>query len=356
MYYLFHGIKIIFSFLQERMGDFHMLGEGSFAVVLGPIPSNSTLRLLGIKVNAKPPYIIKVYKKPFRGISQKIVEKQSLYSRLEKQSRNNSVLFPLATIIIPGMDIVQIFPIMNKYLQKDENYQIEIERYGLNMEKIILHQNKPVFNMRGFLKIWRCIPDILEDCYHILFDNNLILTDIKSENMVLSPNKTLRLIDVDINPNITTTSSRIITPSIMDLPPQYFSNDWWGPSYQIAKKNMIQVHRSDYESVYKHSKKVVKTMFDFIHKKKDPYHFANHQKLTPQENKFQRIFFVAYPLFVMILTMIISHCVDIRTEEEEARVKRIVVFCLEFLQKRGHFSSRINYKTFQHFLWKIKSL
>lgn len=338
------------------MGDFHMLGEGSFAVVLGPIPSNSTLHLLGIKVDARPPYIIKIYKKPFRDISQQIVEKQDLYSRLAKQSRNGSVLFPLATIVIQGMDIVQIFPIMKKYLQKDENYQVEIERYGgANMERIIFDQDKPVFNMRGFLKIWRCIPDILEDCYHILFDNNLIITDIKIENMVLSPNKTLRLIDTDINPNITA-SSRIITPGIMDLPPQYFSDDWWGPSYQIAKKKMIQVHRSDYEDIYKHAKQVVKTMFDFIHRKKDPYYFASHQKLDPQENKFQRIFFVAYPLFVMIITMIMFHCVDIRTEEEEIRIKRIIVFCLEFLQKRGHFSSRINYKTFQHFLWRMKLL
>jgi hypothetical protein len=220
------------------------------------------------------------------------------------------------------------------------------------MEKIVYAKRKPNMDVEGFLKLWRCIPDILEDSCHILFDNNLIMTDIKVANMVLSSDKKLRLIDVDINPN--TNTSRVITPNIYTLPPQYFSDNWWGNRQN--KNYLMDVHRSHYDNLQSHATRLVLYVLHFIHRNQDPYTLARDEKLTPQENMFQRFFFVAYPLLVMVLTMVLTNCVDIRTKEEHDRVKRVLSFCLRFLQKRGHFSSQINYRTIQRLLWKMRSL
>lgn len=333
-----------------------ILGEGSFAEVVGPIYSNSTMRALGAGSLKNPPYIVKIYKSSFDETSyEKVLDKQGFYNHLDKKCRHKSIIFPLATLVLRGKDIQNVFPFIRK--KPDNYYQIEIEKYGgMSMEKIVHYNNKKIFSVHGFLKIWRCIPDILEDCFHVMFDNNLIMTDIKIENMVISPDKTLRLIDVDININ-NTAIPKIITPYIRNLPPQYFSNDWWSPSFQKAKKNMIQVYKSGYQDIHNNNEnKLINSILDFIHNYKDPYLFIRSDKLTKKEKQFQRLFFVAYPLFTMILLMIVYQCVDIRTVKEKTRIKSIVSFCLDFLKKRGHFSNSFSYNTFQHFLWKMKSL
>lgn len=337
------------------MGDTRILGEGSYAVVVGPIQP-STLRKLGIGFLTRPPYIIKIYKRPFEDASyQEVMDKQRFYTHLEKQSRHKSVLFPLATFILHGQDIRDVFPFLRPYLDRDRYYQVEVETYGgISLERVVFHKKKPIFSVRGFMRIWRCVPDILEDCYHILFDNNMIMTDIKMENMVLSPDKKLRLIDVDVNPN--TATSRTITPYIRQMPPQYFSDEWWAPSFEKTKKRLMQAHKTDYQDIHKRENKMIVSILDFIHNYKDPYLLVSHQRLTKQENKSQRLFFVAYPLFLMILFMIVFQCVYIRSEPEKKRVRGIVYFCLDYLRKRGHFSSQMTFKDFQQFIWKMKSL
>jgi serine/threonine protein kinase len=332
-----------------------ILGEGTFAIVVGPYSLSFVVKTEFFQDFPKEPerYIIKIHKHEVKYPSQ-LFQKQQLYTQLEKQSQHHLILFPIATSIIKGKDIMRHFPFMEKTLDPSKFYQLELERYGgMSFEKVMFHKHNPVLTVSKFLKIWRCIPDILEDSFTILFHHHLIMTDIKIENIVLSSHYQLRLIDVDLNPNKRT--SRIITPYITELPPQYFSQEWWHPHYTQVKNTLLQKYTKHYHE-YKKEKKIISKILEFIHQYQDPSVLIKTQKLTQQENKFQRLFFVMYPLFMMVLGLFVYHCVKIQTVEEKEHVKKIVSFCLNMLQKRGHFSSTFSYKTFQDFLWKMKTL
>lgn len=340
--------------------DDYILGEGSFAIVVGPFELSNVIET-GlfekniIQYNNKLFYIIKIHKKEVKNY-QKIINDQKLYTKLEKQSLHHSILLPLATTITKGYDIIKNFPFMEKILNKNGNYQLELETYGgISFEKIIYNKHNPLFNVSNFLKIWKCIPNILEDSFTILFNNHLIMTDIKIENMVLSPQYKLYLIDVDINPNKKTVS-RVITPYITELPPQYFNKEWWHSSDKETKDRLLQKYMKHYKQ-YKKEKKIISTILDFIHNYKEPTVLITQQQVLPKdEEKFQRLFFVIYPLFIMVLSLFIYKCVKVNTVEEKKHVTNIISFCLDILQKRGHFSSTFSYKTFQEFIWKMRTI
>jgi serine/threonine protein kinase len=244
---------------------------------------------------------------------------------------------------------------MKQHLDRRYFYQLELEEYGgHNIESIIYRKKQPTFSVGQFLKIWRCVPDILEDSYHILFDNHLIMTDIKIDNMVLSPDYVLRLIDVDVNPNKKTL--RINTPYIVNLPPQYFSREWWHPSDQQKRKTLLQIYKQNEDKYLRGEKPMILSIVKFIHNYKDPYSFIQQQPLSFQDTQVQRLFFVMYPLLMAILKMIVYQCVRPQTPTERTQIKKIVAFCLDILRKRGHFSDQFNYRSFQHFLWDMKTL
>lgn len=334
-----------------------ILGEGTFAIVVGPYPLSFILKT-GIfkqttfqKTNKL--YIIKLYKREASDY-QKIIKKQELYTKLEKQSQHHNIIFPIATSIIKGKDILTEFPFMEKNLQLNKFYQVELERYGgISLEKIFYYKHNPVLNVSNFLKIWKCIPNILEDSFTILFHNHLVMTDIKIENIVLSREYELSLIDVDINPNKKT--SRVITPTIIELPPQYFSEEWWPSQYTDTKNKLLQKYTTHYHK-FKKEKKIIAKILDFIHNYKDPSSLIKNQTLTQDENKFQRLFLVIYPLFMMIVGLFVYQCVDIKTVKEKEHMKKIISFCLDILQKRGHFSTTFSYKAFQDFVFQMKTL
>lgn len=330
-----------------------ILGQGNFAIVVGPFMRDSIIKLnLFVEPKTNGLFIIKIYKNHPTETYHKLIDKQNLYTKLTKQSRHNSVLFPLATSFVWGKDIIHIFPYMRQHIDKKYFYQLELEEYGgLSLDNFIYSKGQPVFTNKQFLKIWRCVPDILEDAYYILFDNHLIMTDIKTENMVLSSNYTLRLIDVDINPN--TRTLRINTPYIMNLPVQYFNRRWWHPYDQDKRKHLWDLYKHNYKKHLKDEKEIIRSILKFIHSYKDPYTLI--QKQGGDDNKFQRLFFVMHPLFMMILVLIANKCVGYN-KEEKPRVKKIVAFCLDILRKRGRFNNKFNHHAFQHFIWKLKSL
>lgn len=320
------------------MGHVSIVGEGSFAIVIGPFRSASN----------KNYYVLKVYKKPLKPKQDltPVHNKQLLYNRLHKQSRHHSILFPLSTVVVKGKDLLSYLPVDPAKL-----YLVEKQEYGgISMEKFF---NNPSFSftMKEFLQIWKSIPPLLEDCYHVLFDNNLLITDVKMENMVLSDTHQLKLIDVDITPN-QVNIARIITPYIRELPPQFFSHEWWGASFHDSRKYMLRLYKDNYHKEKKNMMKIL----EFIHSRKDPSSFIQPGKLMPQDNRFQRFFFVLYPIFIMMVLLIVDHKVQVHTDHDKFMLKKIMSFCLEILQKRGHFSKKLNYSSFQHFLWKIKTL
>lgn len=341
------------------MDDFYILGEGNFAVVMGPFEykdiNASHLFDKQLKQTTTKSFIIKVYKKRPIDTYQELVKKQKLYTKLTKGSKHKSILFPVATSFVWGKDIIKVFPYMKQHLDKRYFYQLELEEYGgLDVKTFLYSKNKPTFSVEQFLKIWRCVPDILEDSYHILFDNHLIMTDIKTDNMVLSPDYVLRLIDVDINPNKKTL--RINTPYIENLPPQYFSREWWHPSDQQKRKKLLQMYKQNEDKHLRSEKKMILSIVKFIHNYKDPYSFIQQQTLSFQDIQVQRLFFVMYPLLMAILKMIVYQCVRPQTPTEKTQIKKIVAFCLDTLRKRGRFNDPFNYRSFQHFLWNMKTL
>ncbi len=340
------------------MDDFYILGEGNFAVVMGPFEykdiNASNLFDKQLKQTTSKSFIIKVYKKRPTDTYQELTKKQKLYTKLTKESKHKSILFPVATSFVWGKDIISVFPYMKQHLDRRYFYQLELEEYGgLNIGTFIYSKNKPTFSVEQFLKIWRCVPDILDDSYHILFDNHLIMTDIKTDNMVLSSDYVLRLIDVDINPNKKTL--RINTPYIENLPPQYFSREWWHPLDQQKRKKLLQMYKQNEEKYLRNEKKMIFSIVKFIHNYKDPYSFVDHT-LSFQDMQVQRLFFVMYPLLLAILKMIVYQCVRPQTPTERTQIKNIVAFCLDILRKRGYFSDHFNYRSFQHFLWNMKTL
>jgi len=340
------------------MDDFYILGEGSFAIVVGPFRYNDINQAGLFQKKIKPTdsyFVIKIHKKTPQQSYKQIIEKQDLYTKLKKKTKNSSIIFPSTTSFVLGKDIIRRFPFVRKYLEEENMlYQLELEKYGGKSLDNYIYNKKNIFSMYDFLRIWRSIPYILDDSYHILFDNNLVMTDIKIENMVLSPDKVLRLIDVDISPN--KKIPRVITAFITDLPPQYFSKEWWHPKDQSYRKQKEDSFMKKYQKTHKEEKKIIASILDFIHSNHNPSSLIKEQKLSQEENKFQRLFFVMYPLFFMIILLSVYNCINAKTNADRIRVKKIVSFCLELLQKRGHFSNSFTYKSFQHFIWTMKSL
>jgi hypothetical protein len=339
------------------MDKSYILGEGGFAIVMGPFlyKNINDSGLFGgrLKPTSKL-FIVKAHKKGPRESQKQLKNKQTLYTKLIKNSRHNSIIFPLATSVLPGKIIIDDFPVMKEYLKNDDYYQVELEEYGgIDATSFIVSSKKPVFNMAQFLKIWRCVPDILEDSYHVLFDNYLIMTDIKSDNIVVSTDYVMRLIDVDINPNKNT--SRITTDYIEDIPPQYYSRGWWHPHDQDQRLLRLQQYKFNKKVFLAKEKKMIRSIVDFIHGYKDPYSFVQQNKIvSQQDNRFQRLFFVMYPLMLMILKMIVYRCVEPKTANETAQIKKIISFCLETLKQRGRFNEKLTYKTFQNFIFQMK--
>lgn len=333
------------------MDTYSILGEGNFAVVMGPFTYKDLNQFALFHKRFQRTtqvFILKIHKKLPIHTYQELVGKQLLYTKLTEASKHHAILFPLAMSLVLGKTILQVFPYMKKYLDPGYFYQLELEEYGgVNVDSLIYSKEKPNLSMKQFLTIWGCVPNILEDAHHILFDNDLIMTDIKAENMVLSSDYILRLIDVDINPN--KKSLRINTNHIQNLPPQYFSQEWWDD--QDKRLGSLQKYKKNKEKILHYEKKMIHSIVEFIHKNKDPSFFIRQQTLTPQENKSQRLFFVLYPLFMTILKMIVYQCVLPQTPAEKERIKRIMVFCLSILRKRGHFQG-----SFQHFLRQMKQL
>lgn len=342
------------------MDGSYVLGEGNFAVVIGPFQYNDVNKSdffhKQLRQTRTMSFVIKIYKKQPTDTHEQLIKKQQLYTQLAKTSRHKSILFPVATSFVRGKDIISVFPYMKQYLDKRYLYQLELEEYGgASVETFIYNRKKPIFSMEQFLKIWRCVPNILEDSYHVLFDNHLVMTDIKTSNMVLSPDYVLRLIDVDINPNKRTL--RINTPYIENLPPQYFNREWWHPLDQNNRKYLLEMYKKNEQKYLRNEKRMIFSIIKFIHKYKDFYSFIQQgEPLSLQDRRFQRLFFVMYPLLMVILKMVVYQCARPQTPDEIAHMKKIVAFCLDILQKRGHFSDKFNYRTFQHFLWTMKTI
>lgn len=208
--------------------------------------------------------------------------------------------------------------------------------------------------MENFLTMWGCVPDILEDAYNIIFDNNMIITDVKLENMVVSHDFILRLIDVDVNPNIK--KIRTNTYHIMNLPPQYFNRQWWHPSDEKRRIRYLEKYKKNEKKYLGNENKLIIPILKFIHHYKDPYSFIEQANASDKDRQFQRLFFVMYPILMTMLTLIVNQCVIPQTPQEKAEIKKITAFCLEVLRKRGRFSDTFNYQTFHKFIWNMRSL
>lgn len=336
-----------------------ILGQGSYAIVVGPL-SFRQVRLLfrGTKISDDgAAYVVKAFNKPPVGADQLgfIARKQALYDRLRGQLRHHSVILPLDTRILRAQDVVRVLPVLaGRFTDPRQEVRVELQHYGgVGMEKVVY--GKHVMSLRRFVLLWRSVSDILEDCFHILVDNDLIITDVKMENMVLSPDDgRLRLIDADVNPN-TKNAPRISTPYIADMPAQYLSDQWW---FNVANRDLVAAkYKEGHEHVLgREEDKDLVSVLRFIHRNRHPFLFARRGRLSPDENKFQRVYFVIYPIFLTIVLLVAYGRVRARTPAGKDYLRRVVAFCLGVLRDRGRFADRFSYRTFQRFLWRMRSV
>lgn len=345
------------------MDDFYILGEGSFGIVVGPFTSKDLNEsgLFGKKIisssgnTKKDLFVIKIYKDPDTEGVQQLINKQKLYTKLARISIHHSILFPLKTALLLGKNISLTFPFMKQQLRDNILYQVELQKYGgVELSNILFHKKKGSLRVDQFLTMWKCVPDILEDAYRIIFDNNMIITDVKLENMVLSYDFKLRLIDVDVNPNVK--KLRINTYHIMNLPPQYFNRQWWHPSDEKRRLKYLEKYKKNEKKYIVKENKLILPILKFIHSYKDPYSFIDQANATYKDRQFQRLFFVMYPLLMVTLTLIVNQCVIPHTLQEKTHIKKITAFCIQVLRERGVFSNKFNYQTFHQFIWNMRSL
>lgn len=330
-----------------------ILGQGGNAVVVGPVAFRRVRALFsGVVVpDDNAAYVVKAAK---ASDDDATAQKKQFYDRIREQSRHHTLILPLAARVIDGGDIVRVLPALAGRFRSGREYQVELQHYGgVSMEKVVYGDK--TMSVRRFILLWRSIPDILEDCFHVITNLNLVLTDVKMENSVLSPDDgRLRLIDVDFSPN-TKGVRRVLTPLPTNMPPQHFSDQWWADT--ARRDEIIANYEKGYANILtREDQEKLSAVMRFIHHRRHPLAFARRGRLSPEENNFQRVFFVAYPLLLMVVLLIANGRVRARSRAGKSYLKRVFAFCLGALRDRGQFAETFSYKGFQRFLWQMRSL
>lgn len=336
------------------MGKEKAIGSGLEASIFGPY-SAETIRKFGFDsddLHQKKRYVLKIYSKYSTNMKQQI-GKQVLSDILGKDVINDSIIFPIQTTYKKGSDLDIFFELPS--IKRDRKYMVEIQPYGGHDFFNLMFERKPrkIFTMKQFLKIWLSMADILEDVHPIIFKHHCIITDVKMENMVLSSNYKLRLIDIQITPEISN-KFRIFTGDILRTPTQYFHKTWWVKD-PLNHINNYRYETSDILSRYRSPE--LQHIISFIHgggqtvEQWIDQFSVKPAQLSKTQKEAHKWFFVVYPILMAAICIIYSGCIRISNYKQ---MKDILVFCINELKARGRSSAIGN--NFTQFLRKMRYL
>jgi hypothetical protein len=333
---------------------YNIIGHGSEAFVFGPFTYTTLLHLNFIDMSEllrSKKYILKVYKDSY--ITNKNFKKnEKMYANIRKCVQHDSVIFPLKIVTIKGQ-LLNVYFNFPDNIYDEDYYKVELQIYGgaeFN-DFLIVKPHIVRITMKQFIEIWNSILDILEDVYSILEKFNCVITDVKPNNMVISlisRKYKVRLVDMQIT-SINYNKTRIITPDILKMPVQYFNNVWWNLNKNKEKIIKGVLHEYKKRSIRKYlSDPEINYILSFIHGGKgnldEWIKKYSSGKLTKEQMKTQRIFFVVYPLFNSIISLVLEKTV--RDDTNDPKLRFIISKCLLTLVSRGNniqnFSKFIN--------------
>lgn len=332
------------------------IGVGSEASVFGPYSANFVRNLgLGIPhddVHEHATYIVKVYMIDTN--KKEVLSNQLLYDQLRKELLHDSIIYPLSVKYIKGSILMDKFSLPTD-LALTKEYKVELQEYGGQDFFYLLFEKEPrkIFTTPQFLKIWACMANILEDLHNILFKHHCVITDIKMENMVMTKDYKLRLVDIQISSD-KSRQYRIFTGDILRTPTQYFHKTWWvkdDPARYIERyKRQTNRLMSHHPSVKLHN------VMSYIYGDRNTIdewvqqYSTNPKQLTIEQRDTHKWLFVLYPILMSAVYIIYSKRVRIT---DDKTIAGIVKFCLWNLRNRGHES--VSEEGFQKFLKKMRS-
>lgn len=329
------------------------IGAGTEASVFGPF-SASHIRGLGIN-NRLPEdanYVVKVYM--IDTDKKQVLKRQSLLDKLRREMQHDTILYPLLVRYMKGSFLMDKFD-MPQPLVPYKEYKVEVQQYGGQDFFYLLFERTPkkVFTNAQFLKLWACMADILEDLHAVLFKHHCVITDIKMENMVMTNDYKLRLVDLQISSD-KSQQYRIFTGDILRTPTQFFHKTWWvkdDPTRYIEryKRQTNRIMTGNPSHTWYDVMSYVYGDRNTIDQWVQQYSTHPHQ-LTVTDKDAHKWLFALYPILMAAVYMIYSKRVRIT---DDKRIDGIIKFCLWNLRGRGQGSASED--GFRVFLKKMRS-
>lgn len=320
------------------MGKYHPIGAGGEASVFGQFKVHEIISMKlfnsNLKLDNNDTYIIKVFNDD-RITQDDAQSYQKFCNLIRSELLYNTLILPITYSFVNGAKLLQLFELSD--MSNEKNYKIELQPYGGKDFFYILFESPTRMRLSSdnFLKIWYCMCNILEDLYNIIFRNKFVITDIKMENMVLTDDFRLRLIDIQMTPlNI---NNRIYTPALITLPTQYFNPYWW-TNYLSRRDKDIQYYKQTASSMVA-NRKLLYSAISFIYDNNPIEQWVNKfstDKITQKDIFRYQWYFILYPILMAVFYIIYSKSVKI---SDKPVIIRITQFCLLHLRSRGRDSS-----------------
>lgn len=313
----------------------NQLGSGGEATVYGPLHYSQMQLFLTTRqiqgLDPKQQFIVKVFHRP-KSFEEK---KKKLIETMKKIPYPENVLLPLFWAKIPRKKVETYFPKVATEHPSIPIFDLEVQRFGgQDLFGYLFEPLRKNIPASTFFKIWEGVRKIIADCFVWIVQHDLMITDIKPENMVIDQQNTLRLIDVSAYPP--DKSGHTLTLDLQLLPSQYFNSMFMGTSidsWEKRKTRFVQKASRVYNLP-------VKTQFARvlrqIHNNEPSFAdaFRNYSN-SLLERKDAMLFFVIYPLFILMLRLILVNKVITINDNDREKIDRIREFCIEILKRRG---------------------
>jgi len=315
-----------------------VLGKGGEAYVYGPFTKQEIGQVFKIprqsqRLATGKKYIVKVFTS-----SNVFPDNIEYWDDIRDEIRNDSIILPLAIFRVPLEVIHANFRDFPKRIQLKEVF-VEIQQYGgKDFFDLVFDRTHPfTLSFEEFISVWISIIRILEDLARLLINKDKIITDIKMENMVFDEReKTIRLIDVQVNDDRAGTRHRIITPDLNLTPIQYFKNTWrTSTSHQL-----LDIYKTKARKMYDDRSHVFYNVLREIHHDEPTFQsamraFTATPATSTKNRNREKFFFVLYPIFFMIISLLLYKKVRFSSVEEKKVLHEIYMFCKQTLRDRG---------------------
>lgn len=310
------------------------IGSGGEATVFGPVTFSELKSLLQTRqiqrLDPDQKFIVKVYDKK-QDFGQK---HRSLIQKLKKIPYPDRVILPLLRTRLPRSKIQTLFPKVAQSSPTVDFFDVEIQKFGgKDLFGLLFEPVQKNIPASVFFRLWNDIKKILANCFVWIVRHDLIITDIKPENMVIDQQK---LMLIDLSAYLPEQKTRTLTMDIQLLPSQYFHQMFRGvseESWEKRKKRFVEKSSEIYDSP---KTSAFHRVLHQIHNQAGTFEQAFRQySSSPIDRQDGRLFLVVYPLFVLMLRLIYVNKIETTNEAERQKVDAIRRFCIDVLKRRG---------------------